>query len=604
MYDVYKSCSICNKVKSTYNKKYFDDNKVISSAHFANERKIPAVRYYDLPQTEVCGYPLGNGRNEKGELIYYFQDIAHEMCAGTTRIGKTTGLLEPRLRAMVYKKEKPCMFISDPKGELFERNAKFMEKQGYKIYLLNFKDAVHSNSWNPLGEIYDEWIKLKELEDRIKHNNALLKLDEYVLEDKADAYNPAVGFWSIENRAYATISDARRALESEKAEIKTKTSGLINQLIQSIAGNRMEMSKDPIWEQGAQEILRGLIYLMLEDALDERSGFTKDNMSFMTIQEYYSVVRSSVLGDGNSMKPLNKTIKLMHKSYSDESMKHLRPFLENAPTTSRSYMGVFDNIMQEWFTPKMYTIATANDIDIENYAKQPFAIFLVTRDYEKSDFIIAGLFIDWVYQQMVRQADTNGGKLEREMFFMLDEFGNIPKINGFAGKISASLSRRIAFQMYVQSYAQIEAVYGANEAQIIRDNCNAQSFLGSQNYLTKSTFSKECGTRQIPTLASSLTPGVNQMQQTSVVSINDLENLKMGEMYLKKIGLPVIKTQFERAYMCEEFQVDNYTTPREMGFRSLPYNDEKFVYKYLHNDSSMWEKNDQDESIRVVTGLF
>ncbi len=606
MYSVYNEISISNKIKKEYKKRYCSDDDIMSLETFVRESNKRGIKYCDLPYTEVWGYPVGNKRNSYGELVYYFQDLAHELCCGTTRIGKTTGLLEPRLRALANKKNKPCLFLSDPKGELFMRNAKFLKEQGYKLFLLNFKDAVHSNQWNPLVPIYDVWIKLKDIDKRIEHHESLKDLNNYILQDEEELFIKGKEFWSVGNEAYADQKDAQRVIAALKAEIETDTAGMVGQLIATISGDILKSSKDPIWELGAQEILRGLIYLMLEDALDERSGFEREHMSFKTMQEYYSLIRSSIFrgsSTSNTMISLTDTRKLKHKSYSDESLKHLRPYLENAPATSRSYMGVFDNLMQNWFTPKMYSISTGHDIDVEGYEKQPFAVFLITRDYEKSDFKVAGLFIDWLYQQMVEKAEENSGVLKREMFFLCDEFGNIPKINDFSNKISTSLSRGIGFQLYVQSFAQIEAVYGAGEAQIIRDNCNAQTFLGSQNFQTKSVFSRECGVRTIPTLSAKLYPDVNQTQEVAVLRVRDLENLEPGQMYTKKIGLPVIKTQFCRAYLCEEFKCEE-VMPGEMGFKSLPFTDEKFSYGYLSNGKTMAEQSGSKEELDLISDIF
>ena len=54
------------------------------------------------------------------------------------------------------------------------------------------------------------------------------------------------------------------------------------------------------------------------------------------------------------------------------------------------------------------------------------ALFLITRDYEKTDFLVAGLFVDWLYRKAVEAHEKKLTK--RELHFILDEFGNIPAI--------------------------------------------------------------------------------------------------------------------------------------------------------------------------------
>lgn len=43
-----------------------------------------------------------------------------------------------------------------------------------------------------------------------------------------------------------------------------------------------------------------------------------------------------------------------------------------------TFIGEAFKIPQEWFNPKIYSLANDNNIDISNYDEQPFAIFLIT----------------------------------------------------------------------------------------------------------------------------------------------------------------------------------------------------------------------------------
>ena len=55
--------------------------------------------------------------------------------------------------------------------------------------------------------------------------------------------------------------------------------------------------------------------------------------------------------------------------------------------------------------------------------------------------------------------------LERNVYFIMDEFGNMPKIEKFDKFITVGRSRKIWFTMIVQSYSQLNNVYG--ELQIL-----------------------------------------------------------------------------------------------------------------------------------------
>ncbi|MBQ1186935.1 MAG: type IV secretory system conjugative DNA transfer family protein [Clostridia bacterium] len=598
MNEIFNAKSLVRECEKEYTKRYFPNNQVLSLEEYAKEYDLKTVKYYELANSEIWGMPYAVTYNENGKLSVTFQDAAHSLVVGTTQVGKTWGHVMDNVFTLSAKKNKPNFMIADPKGEISENTVEVLKQRGYRIFALNFKNTKFSNMWNPLLEIYDNWMEMNLIEDRLKYHSSLRGLSKLELNDHRNAFEKAGCYWSFDGVAYSDPDDADAAVLYAKSQIESATFDLVNQLVSSLGASAVEKSKDPGWQTGALEIIRGMIYLMLEDALDKRSGFERQNMNFMNMQRYYEIIRDSVL-TGMSNTALTNTIKLGHKKISDESIRHMRAYFENAPTTSRSYLGCFENIMQGWFNPKIYSIANDNNVDISGPDDTPFALFLITRDYEKSDYFIAGLFVDWVYKEMLTKAERLGGKLDREMFFILDEFANIPVINGFTSKISTSLSRRIIFQLYIQSYEQLEGNYGASDAGTIRGNCNVEIFLGSQSYKTKKEFSDKCGTRRIRTLDSALSPDKRALIETPALSINALENLKQGDAYIKRLNRPTAKTHFEMAYMCEEF-AHNKVSAAEFGIKAKPYNDESFVYKYLENEYSMSNQSrvKRDERIK------
>lgn len=596
----YRVKSIREEILEAYSNRVCENNSIKRFSELEEKHGVKKIRYKDLPKTDVSGYPIASDRDSDGNLWFYFLGNSHELCVGTTGSGKTTGCVEPRIRALSSKKNKPCMFITDPKGEIFERHAAHLKNQGYKVMLLNFKDVMHSNGWNPFSEIYDLWITQKEEFDRIK----VVEIEKlfggnYKLQSSKKDFDKLSYFWAVDDKAFASNEEALKFMDFWKSDIMSTSADMIEQITIALIPNNIQSKTDPSWGMGAQDILRGFIYAMLEDALDERSGFSRDNMNLMTINDYYNWVREDVIDVScNRIQPLKYTRKFSHKNMDDVSVGHLKAYFENAPTTARSYLGLFENSMRKWCNPKIYTLCNQNTIDLNNYQEQPFAIFLITRDYEKSDFTVAGMFIDWVYRQMLSKAEKQGGTLSREMYFILDEFGNVPEIKDFENKITTARSRNIWFHMFVQSYSQIEAVYDKDgkRSQIIRDNCNSHCFLGSQNYETKCTFARECGKRSEISLQSRLNPDVYQTQEYQLITINSLENMRAGQMYFRRMGMPLIDAEFIRSYLCEEFSCDNYADPVELEIFTKPYDSEDFKYKFLIGDETMEEFAEKSEN--------
>ncbi len=552
--------SVAATIQQQYIDQYLESSKKLDYTELVNNPNLVTVLYKDLPHTNIQGYPVasdyvspdGNSytveqfasltpeQKSSCQLRYYYLPKSHELYIGTTGSGKTTGCVEPQLRAISAQHNKPNLFFTDPKGELFDRNAQYLKDNGYQIFVLNFKDTMRSDKWNPLLEVYQEHIKLKNIgKNCIARTGAVPAT--LTLAGQPDEFDNRA-YLEYDNKAFPNGRVYDTYLQFQHDYIESKVDNLLNQLVHMMIATQSE--KDKSWELGAQELLKGIIICMLEDAVDDSSGFTSDMMTFKTLQQYYLALKLPILADEHTLytHPL-----LKNKSSKVKAL--MSTALANANNTMRSYCGVFDGAVRDWFQGHIFALTTGNTVTLNNSDK-PFAIFLITRDYEKSDFLIAGLFVTWVYRQMIIHAETNHN--HRTMHFMLDEFGNIPKIEDIENKISTARSRDIWFHLVVQSYKQIDIVYGQEPSIVIRDNCNAQIFLGAQNTETKEIFSRECGKHNIPTLDSKIHPQNNTLQEVPLIPVSTLDLIKPGQMYTKRLNMPVMTTQFIRSYICAE----------------------------------------------------
>lgn len=591
--------SIINKIRTKYIDENLESAKKINYTDLKENDGLTKVLYDDLPNCELNGYPIasdyvapdGNAysvadfaklsEEKKAEcrLRYYYLPYSHELYVGTTGSGKTTGCVEPQLRAVSSQKNKPNLFLTDPKGELFNRNARHLKNNGYEIFVLNFKNLVRSDKWNPLLEVYETKMKIKDIGKNCKMHSGKIK-DNLKLFGPPEAFSEPY-YIEYNGLAFPNGNILDDYILFERDYLEAQVDSMLIQLVNMII--KIKSQKDPVWELGAQDLLKGLLQCMLEDALDETSGFTKDMMTFKTLHQYYLAVKNPILTGNATLKnhPL-----LENKS--EEILSLMSSSLGNAPNTMRSYCGVFDNSIKDWFQGHIFALTTGNTINLDNIGNKPFAIFLITRDYEKSDFLIAGLFIDWVYRQMLERAENTQNP--RALHFMLDEFGNIPKIPDLENKIATSRSRNIWFHLVVQSYAQIDNIYENACATIICDNCNAQIFLGAQNRATKEIFSNECGKHYIPTLESRINNSNNSITEVPLVPVSDLDLIKPGQMYTKRLYMPVITTQFIRSYICaQQGTYRDFINANGLEtctpYRAEPFTAKKYTFRKLKDFS-------------------
>lgn len=597
--------SILEKRRDTYVSTHCEDSRQIDYTELTEEHGVERVFYNELPEKVMRGYPvasdfvLPDGRacdmndyeqlspEEKKDckLRYYYLPNCHELCAGTTGSGKTTGCVDPQLRAIASQKNKPHVFATDPKGELFEKHAAFMQSQGYEIYVLSFRDIFKSHSWNPIAEFYDEQIKKQKIGQDLKEVTG--SIDGYVLNDDPCEYGKK--FFVSGNRAFSNYESYNLWLEVEKELQDAKIEQLVNEFTYNAI--TVETQKDPLWEYGARDLLHGLILYMLED-VENGIGPTKEQFNMRTLHELYLNLRIPIVADECRFEshPLIR-------GRQGRSIDHMRCALQNAPNTTRSYLGVFDNKMRNWFQTHIYQLTKETTIDIRNVVKEkPVAVFVSTRDYEKSDYFIASSFIDYFYRIGLEMAEQDANA--RTIHFLLDEFGNIPKISDFENKIATSRSRNIWFHLYVQSYEQLVHLYGAQGAEIIRDNCNGLLFLGSQNLNTQETFSRTCGKATVPSYRSYIGVESGELSEVTLLPISKLDLIKPGHIYLKRLFLPLVTAQYIRSYVAaEQGAYSDYKAPlkhnvfekrRSLSKETSPYDRNKPVKR--RNDKSVLDE--------------
>ena len=546
--------------------------------------------YYDeLSNTKVRGYPfasdfvdrdgnlytmndfesLNDYKRKELRLRYHYLPKMHEIYIGTTGSGKTTGCVEPQIRALVTQANKPNLFLTDPKGEIYNHSAEYIKSLGYDVYVLNFKDIRRTDRWNPIGEIYNNYMEINRYKKKPKSK------------------------FEIDGIVFNTIDEYVLYCDQQISVITSEVDSEIKQFVDMIIP--VKSKNDVAWEQGSQTVLEGIILLMLDLAADEKNtGFTKDMFTINTIFSLYDLLKIRF----NSISSYDEILEhpLIHGSV--KAANKLSTVFANTERTRRNYYGVFEGVTRDWRHGHIFALTTGNTINFEK-SKKPFAIFVITRDYEKSDFQIAGLFIDFTYRTLVKEAEEKiqANKPVRATHFMLDEFGNIPKIPNFDNKIATSRSRNIWMHLFLQSYEQLKNVYTSDcEAEVILSNCNNHIFLGSQSYSTIKQFVEECGKTAID-IRNITRDRVPTIVEKNVIRFSDLDLIETGSMYVKRIYTPVIYSHFIRSY----FLGDNgyFEMFRRDGLLKVaPYNDvnsQSVKYTYVPNHDRIKNPWDDDD---------
>ncbi len=144
----------------------------------------------------------------------------------------------------------------------------------------------------------------------------------------------------------------------------------------------------------------------------------------------------------------------------------------------------------------------------------------------------------------------------------------MPKIDKFDKMITVGRSRKIWFNMIVQSFAQLDNVYGKTVSDILKGNCGMKMFIGSNDIETCEEFSKLCGNYTVSTasvsgnMQGSNKEGLNvstQLQQRPLIYPSELQKLNnktdTGNAIIVTFGNNPLKTKFTPSYRCPLYKM-------------------------------------------------
>ena len=487
--------------------------------------------------------------HKKGDIKVSFTPSYHSLIVGTTGVGKGTCFVEPAIQILSELKNKPNLFITDPKSELYARHSEKLANDGYNVILLDMLNPYNSLKWNPLEGIYNNYQRALHLEEEIlKHINDDVDKYDYLKVGPIDNAE----WFEFDRKAYSSLRDAFMEVEVEKTKIKDQCFDDLNDICSALCP--ITDQKNASWEEGAKSYMLAVLIAMLEDSENPSLEMTVDKFNFFNM---YKIAMNKendmeyVKEYFRGRSPLSRTVQLCsHIVYS------------NAKQTRDSYMSTLATKLSLFSDNGICYLTSKNEIDFYNFDEKPTAFFIQIPDEKETRYGLASVCISQSYKEFVRKARDNEivskdkavahpACLKRPIFYIMDEFANMPPVAKFDKMITVARSRKIYLHMIIQSYAQLENVYGKSTANIVMDNCNNKLFLGTPSQETREAFSKELGNYQIKVSSKSeskgadgkTTPGTStSLQSRPLMFASDLDKLSEGTMIVKVFGYNPVKS--------------------------------------------------------------
>lgn len=266
---------------------------------------------------------------------------------------------------------------------------------------------------------------------------------------------------------------------------------LTSQLVGEPKGER-------IWTDGEASIIASAIMSVV---YDNREG---KNRKYQNMTNVYYFISEMCKAVGNSM-PIVEYVKKLSPTH---PAKALLAISEVAPSKTRgSFYTAALTTLRLFTNPLINSMTSVSDYNPKETGNKKRAIFIILPDERTTYYSLASLFVSQNYIELVKSADERGGRLKNRVNFLLDEFGNFAQIPDFSNKLTVGGGRGIRFNLFLQSFAQLDDKYGKEVAKTIKGNCENWIYLQADDLETLDEISKKLGNYTVATYSLSASHG-------------------------------------------------------------------------------------------------
>lgn len=641
------------------------NNNEHGSSKFADIKEIKEnFDKEELNNINTSGFPVWYEK-EKGKFknVYYDNKSPHYVLIGSTGSGKSITVSIPMCIQFATAKEKHSVVLTDPKAELFKTTGKIFEDNGYNVVTIDFRNPTKSSKINIMQPIIDEWKEhciydknmMFFLSYYIKSNKILIEkmfsnkkyqeqiIDKYKLVDyiieviknnqdelekniKNKKYFDNYSYMEytgeklkeyLNNLSNLEILDKIKEMQNNSSNHQAEANHLVISLANLIFTEKE--SKDPFWINSSKQLFIGLAGIFLEDY---KKGLIDENkINIASIKKFQN---SSLIKENQMYLQRN----LNTRSYGNLSKDYLTSILSSAENTYKSVTAVFGEKMCIFDDLNVENVTSISEFNFTDVGRKPTALYIIVPDEDKSYYQLVTIILGMLIKDLSKFANMpeNNGMLPVKVEWILEEFANMPPINDIHVSVSVARSRGMRYIFFIQSFSQLDQIYGKEIASIIIDN-SALCYLKTNSVECAQIIEKKLGKATITTnsLSTSTDPfKVGGNQTTSLLgrellTANEIISLKYKTIIFPVFGNPIFRDtymysdlypKYKKVAICErEIKVlkrltDNYYTVEKLReyYDKESNNKEKVITRKIITSSQRQTKNKMRRIIKNVNG--
>ena len=535
------------------------------------------------------GFPVWYEKiNNKWENVYFDNKSPHFLLVGSTGSGKSATVSLNMAIHFATAKEKHSVVFTDPKAELFNNTGKIFKDNGYDVVTIDFRNPMKSTKINVMQPIIDEWkehchfnkcmmlflstfikvnkisinkfLSSKKYQEQIKNK---YELEDYIVEviktsssminnktklKKLYKEHLINGYDSDNINDYLQKLSNKELLSliKENQNFSSKHQAETNRLAISLSNLIFteKNSKDPFWLNSSKQLFVGIVGIFLEDY---KEGLIDEKMINITSIKKFQ--NSSLIKENQSYLQRN----LNKRPYGSLSKDYLTSIISSAENTYKSVTAVFGEKMSIFDDLNVENITSINEFCFTNLGKKPTVLYIIAPEEDRAYFQLITIIVGMLIKDLTKFANLkeNKGVLPVKVDWVLDEFANCPPLDSIETIVSIARSRGMRFYFFIQSFSQLDQVYGKEIASIIQDN-TALVYLKTNSVECADVIVKKLGRSTVITnsLSNSTDPfkiGGNQTQSLmgrELLTANEIINLKYKTIIFPVFGNPIFRDTY------------------------------------------------------------
>lgn len=470
------------------------------------------------------------------------------------------GLAFAGVKSYFFETEKGIGVTTNKSDKGYSRWAKDKEiKSEEKIFMLNTKDDSYEHAGIPLISTENQlWVDDSEYHNLVIGSTGsgktyaiimplarnLIKKGESIIvtDPKGEIYENTYGM--LKEKGYNIIllnfrnpqngncwNPLTLPYQLYKTGNQDKSIELLDDLALNILYEENNTNADPFWEKTSADYFSGLALGLFEDAKEEEINI--NSISLMT------TVGEEKFGASTFIKEYFNAKDPASAAAVNASSTILAP-----SETKGSILAVFKQKIKLFASREnLSEMLSHSDFELSEIGRKKTAMFIIIQDEKKTYHSLATILVKQCYETLIDVAQENGGKLSIRTNFLLDEFANMPPLKDVTTMITAARSRRIRFTLIIQNFAQLNQVYGKENAETIKGNCGNLIYLISSELAALEEISKMCGEVK--------SKEKDKTASTPLVTVSDLQRMKMWEIIILRTRLQPFKTK-----LTPDFKID------------------------------------------------